>query len=1063
MKAILFTFVCLTFLFTLPCTGQYSYDVKFKSGTVSPLANIESYDAVNQIRSEEIVDGRIHRYLQFAAPLTQSDITRLNDQGVKLLSYIPNLTYIVSLPSEISSSDLTKMNARSIWSIDLESRAHADVLSQSLPDWSIAGSDALLTVQYYRDLDGDEVVNTLIAKGIKINGYNGVNNYISISLPLDQMQSLLEIPHVAYVYPMPPPPVKEDRRGRSLHRVNKLNPNYAGARNYSGSGINVLVRDDGALFEHPDFRGRMDQTFVGENRGDHGDGVGGIMAGAGNLDPINRGMAHGSTMYVTDYEATFLDETMSLFANQDVIVTNSSYSNGCNNGYTFITEIVDQQVYDNPTLAHIFSAGNNGQGTLNNNDELVECGYGAGLVWGNVTGGHKIGKNVIATANLNYRGEIMPSSSRGPSADGRLKPDISANGNNHVSTAEGNSYRAFGGTSGAAPVVAGVTAMLHEAYHNIYDERATSALLKAIVMNTANDLGNVGPDFIYGWGNLNAHRAALAIEEGRFLKATVAQGEANQHTITIPDNVKEMKVMTYWSDPQASPNSANTLVNDLNTQITDANNVAHLPWELDPTADPAILNSPAIKGFDDRNNVEQVAINDPAAGVYVLTVDGTQIPFGTSEYYVVWEYQTDAIDIIFPDGGENLNENSNEVVHWDAVGTDGEFEITLITGSGEEIPVVTVGGASRLYEWRTPDGIDEGAKLRISRNGVSAESTETFLIADNPENVGRDNDSIGMLRWEGVEEAVSYNIYALGDKYMEYQISSIADSFLLPDAPIYKDNWVAITAVFPDGKESKRSLAATTSVRPTAVATNDQDDEPCVGQPVVFDSQTEGSNLSYSWNFGSNSDPSEADTKGPHTVIYSKKGNSLAAVNVSNDAGFNEAFFVMRIKDQPKDGDNTITELGSGAFAFSTKVTLADTYTWDFGDGNTAEGKDVEHTYTVAGVYDVILTAQNKCGAQIKTESLTVGDPTAVEDLLLSSFAIGPNPSLGDLSLTLPDLEGHDLIVEIVAVDGKLVDQKSVANPIIGQRIEWKELGAGTYVVHLKFGGHQLSETVIVR
>ena len=66
-----------------------------------------------------------------------------------------------------------------------------------------------------------------------------------------------------------------------------------------------------------------------------------------------------------------------------------------------------------------FSAGNS-----NNQD----CGYGAGNQWGNITGGHKIGKNVIATANLNENDGIIGSSSRGPASDGRIKPHF-AHGN----------------------------------------------------------------------------------------------------------------------------------------------------------------------------------------------------------------------------------------------------------------------------------------------------------------------------------------------------------------------------------------------------------------------------------------------------------------------------------------------------------------------------------------------------------------------------------------------------------------------------------------------------------
>src|SRR5690606_30890439 len=105
----------------------------------------------------------------------------------------------------------------------------------------------------------------------------------------------------------------------------------------------------------------------------HGDGVAGIMAGAGNLLPSNRGMAAGSDVYVVNYQSNFLDNsTVTLINDGSVQITNSSYSNGCNGGYTTITRAVVQQTLDTPTLLHVFSAGNS-----NGNN----CGYGAGSQW----------------------------------------------------------------------------------------------------------------------------------------------------------------------------------------------------------------------------------------------------------------------------------------------------------------------------------------------------------------------------------------------------------------------------------------------------------------------------------------------------------------------------------------------------------------------------------------------------------------------------------------------------------------------------------------------------------
>lgn len=115
--------------------------------------------------------------------------------------------------------------------------------------------------------------------------------------------------------------------------------------------------------------------------------------------------------------------------------------------------------------------------------------------WGNITGGYKQGKNVIAVANLDAMEVIDPSSSIGPASDGRIKPDIASNGRDQMSTDEGNTYQVGGGTSAACPGIAGITTQLIQAYKELYtDTVAPTALIKACLLNSAEDIGN--PDLI---------------------------------------------------------------------------------------------------------------------------------------------------------------------------------------------------------------------------------------------------------------------------------------------------------------------------------------------------------------------------------------------------------------------------------------------------------------------------------------------------------------------------------------------------------------------------------------
>jgi len=109
---------------------------------------------------------------------------------------------------------------------------------------------------------------------------------------------------------------------------------------------------------------------------------------------------------------------------------------GCNGGYDNLARSLDEMTNDLNSIIHVFSAGNSGQD---------DCGYGP-QGWGNITGGHKSGKNVVAVGNLTTYDNINSSSSRGPATDGRIKPDICGVGTSVYSTEPGNVYGVKTGT-----------------------------------------------------------------------------------------------------------------------------------------------------------------------------------------------------------------------------------------------------------------------------------------------------------------------------------------------------------------------------------------------------------------------------------------------------------------------------------------------------------------------------------------------------------------------------------------------------------------------------------------
>ena len=608
-----FLFVFL-FFFCMPfLRAQESYTIQHQSYSFVPEANFDT-DVFTYEKSELYNDSYV-RFVQFYTLPNSNQRQRLEAQGWQFLSFIHKNTYTVAIPANYDGNLPQGIPAiRSVIAIPHAIKAATAIYETPKPDHAVQKDERIaLQLRYYAHWSRQDIQKQLRAQQTEAIVMSPHQNIAIIHVAEKDISKLAEQPFVEYLSLIPEPGKPDDTPARGLHRNNALHADFPMGRQYTGEGINLQVRDDAAIWPHVDFKGRL-VNLPTNYGGTHGDQVGGVAGGAGNIDPTTRGMAVGVTLYATDYVADFLDTTLGLHIFHDVMITNSSYSNGCNDGYTQIASTVDEQMYYFPHYIHVFSAGNSGN---------FDCGYGAGNQWGNVTGGHKQGKNVIATANLYADAELVESSSRGPAADGRIKPDIAANGEEQVTAYPDNMYDPFGGTSGASPGIAGILAQLYQAYRELNGNAYPNAgLMKACLLNTANDLGNKGPDYKFGWGHVNALRAVQLIENANYMLDSIDHEGVNEHTLTIPDNVIEARVMVYWTDPPSLPGVTKALINDLNMEISTPDSSIHMPWVLRIEPDPLLLDMPAGTGRDSLNNMEQIVIEQPAAGDYTIAISG---------------------------------------------------------------------------------------------------------------------------------------------------------------------------------------------------------------------------------------------------------------------------------------------------------------------------------------------------------------------------------------------------------------------------------------------------------
>ncbi len=873
----LFDYGCLVvaLFFSINTSAQFNsntYEIYLKSRTINEFEyNNTKFE---NFTSEELVEGRYYRILQFSSIPNRNTKSLLKLNGINLLEYIPNKSYLGSIDKNLDLSNLKEFGVRSALKIRKEWKQDDHVKIRDFEDWAQTASHYKLVVHYFNDIDFKYIKQEFENLGIRILKNPDYLNLVTVEVPKNVLSQLLDSPFVLFVCSIVGPGVPDDDLGRSLHRNSTIDSEYPMGRKYDGSGVNILVRDDGQVGPHIDFKGRLSQEFASTLSGTHADGVAGMAVGAGNLDPTMKGAAKGAFIFVKDYIADFLDETMSLFNEENVLITNSSYSNGCNGGYTSIAQTVDAQINQNPTLLHVFSAGNS------NN---MECGYGAGDQWGNITGGHKQGKNVLTTANLFSNVELVESSSRGPAHDGRIKPDISAHGQNQIGPFPNNNYTQFGGTSAAAPCVMGTSAQLYQAYKEIYGQEPESALIKATLLNTANDIQNEGPDFKTGWGHLNAYRAILTLENEQFWNAEIEHGQIESHSITIPENTKQVRIMVYWNDVPASILANKALVNDLNMEVISGEGSLHMPWVLNAIPHPDSLDLPAIRGIDNLNNMEQVLIHNPTSGEYQINVNGFQIPFEPVKYYIVYDIVgNDDITVVYPFGGESLVPDENVRIHWDAFSNEDIFTLEYSLNDGQEWNLIgQTSGFQRSYNWKVPNEFSGKGLVRVSRNGIFDTNDFHFSIFGIPTglHVSQICPEYFRLNWNSMNGADSYVPYLLGERFMESKgISQDTFMDIYVSNPLSK-HWVAISALGEDDKIGRRSIAVELDLKEfNCLRNNDLGIVRIEAPKHETYYNCENQEMEISILIQNNS----ADPIGDFEVSYQIDNNAIVSENVSN-------------------------------------------------------------------------------------------------------------------------------------------------------------------------------------
>jgi len=633
-------------------------------------------------------------------------------------------------------------------------------LARQEPDLSVP-----VTLQTFAPEDVHDIARQLQAAGAAHIRTTPAKRWglVRAMLPARAVMEMAQRPEVQWIEHRATPRLLNDQALAS----NRLN--VAAARDQyglDGSGQIVAIADTGldtgkTNTLHPDFEGRLLHVFdIGRltNWSDtyyHGTHVAASFVGTG---AASGGQYRGAAPAAQLVFQSFLTASLTLAAPDDLNelylppyefgarIHSDSWGSAVDGAYDSDAMTTDEFIWDNPDMLVTYAAGN--AGTDADRDGVVDTlslnspgsaknvltvgasesgrppGSGGrtaslyGSSWAADFRTPPISTDLISSSpNGNPQG-IVAFSSRGPAADGRIKPDVVAPGSDIVSArsrassdtgwgvlAANTNYCFLGGTSMATPLVAGAATLVRQyCAERLGLPNPSAALLKAALVGGARSLspGQYGtnefreipptprPNNVEGWGQTDltgtlfppAGMQAVLMEGSAALPA----GSSHAFDFYVHDSAPLTVVMAYSDYPSALAAAVN-LVNDLDLLL------------LDPAGTPYHPNG--LDGPDSLNNVEGIDVAAAATGRWTLAVSAPNVPEGPQPYGLylrgaIWmpiQLDHEPLANTFDTSGDYLiTAEASSVagvdpdtirLHWNITGSSNEFTtVTMLTTNG---------------------------------------------------------------------------------------------------------------------------------------------------------------------------------------------------------------------------------------------------------------------------------------------------------------------------------------------------------------------------------------------
>ena len=259
---------------------------------------------------------------------------------------------------------------------------------------------------------------------------------------------------------------------------------------------------------------------------------------------------------------------------------------------------------------------------------------------------------------------------------------------------------------------------------------------------------------------------------------------------------------------------------------------------------------------------------------------------------------------------------------------------------------------------------------------------------------------------------------------------------------------VTLVVTGPCGSTTSTQMVQVEINLPSVSISTDGSTSGCAPLSVSFIDNSTNDPTAWNWSFPGGT-PTSATVANP-MVEYSTPGVYPVTLTVTNAFGQSTQTF-----------DNYITVLGPPTAGFNSTVTQGDvafdftgssatSYLWDFGDGSTSMDQNPTHTYKLGGRYTVTLTVTNACGSTTTQEEVIIV-LSSVSETFLCDLTLKPNPATRYIRIESSEVNGNDLGVAILDMQGKLVSAGlSMDSDAYGVTISFDEIPQGTYLVRIQ-------------